>query len=64
LSVSQCSFSAIWRAENANSAHSLTGLIMSMILEVVELGLEIAAKTTTFSMSTQIARVVIHEYLT
>jgi hypothetical protein len=52
LGVSQFTFSAIWPAENAISAHSLTGVIMSMILEVLVLGFEIAAKTTTFSMST------------
>jgi len=43
LSVSQCSFSAIFRPENAISAHSLLGLIKSMILDILVLGLEISA---------------------
>jgi hypothetical protein len=60
LSVSQCSFSAFWLAENAISAHSLTGLINSMVLDILVLGLELSANTTTFSLKTQIARAVIH----
>jgi len=39
LSVSQCSFSAFWQAENAISAHSSTGLINSMILYILKLGI-------------------------
>jgi len=39
----------IWRAENATSAHLSTGLIKSMILEILVLGLEISANTTSFS---------------
>ena len=55
-----------WLAENAKSAHSLTGLIKTMILDIIVLGLEItvnnlildilvlgleiSAKTTSFSM--------------
>jgi len=50
LSVSQCSFSAIWCSENAISALSSTGLIKSMILDILVLGLEISAKTTSFSI--------------
>jgi len=50
LSVIQCLFSAIRRAENANSAHSSTGLFKSMILHIFELGKEISAKTTSFSL--------------
>ena len=46
--VFQCSFSAFWRAENAISAHSLTGLIKSIILDIQGLGLEISANTTSF----------------
>ena len=49
-SVSQCSFSAFWRAENAISAHSSTGLIKSMILDILGLGLEISSNTTSFSL--------------
>jgi len=44
LSVSQCSFSAFWRAENAISAHSSTGLIKSMIFDIILMGLEISVK--------------------
>jgi len=50
LSVSQISFSAFLQAENAISAHSSTGLIKSMILYILELGLEISANTTSFSL--------------
>jgi len=35
LSVTPCLFSAFWRPENAFSAHSSTGLIMSMILDIL-----------------------------
>jgi len=42
MSVSQCSFSAFWRAENAISAHSSMGLIKSLILDILVLGLEIS----------------------
>jgi len=62
LIVYQCSFSALWRHENAISDHSSTGLIKTMILDILVLGLEISAMTTSCSMKTQIARVVIHEY--
>jgi len=48
LSVIQCSFSAFWRAENAISAHSSTGLIKSMILVLLVLGSEISSKTNSF----------------
>jgi len=50
LSVSQCSFSAFWRPENAISAHSSTGLNKSMTFVILVLGLEKSAKTTTFSL--------------
>jgi len=50
LSVTQCSFTAFWRAENAISAHSSTGLIKSMILDLLVLGLDISANTTTLSL--------------
>jgi len=50
MSVSQCSISAFWLAENAISAHSSTGLIHSMILYILVLGFEISANTTTFSL--------------
>jgi len=40
LSVSQCFFLALNRAENAISAHSATGLIKSIILYTLVLGLE------------------------
>ena len=43
LSVSQCSFSGLWSAENAISAYSSMGLIKSMILDILEFGLEIFA---------------------
>ena len=43
-------FSAFWPAENAISAHSSTGLIKSMILVLLVLGLELSANTTTFSL--------------
>jgi len=43
LTVSQCSFSAFWAAENAISDHSSTGLIKSMILDLLVLGLKISA---------------------
>ena len=62
MSVSQCSFSAFWRAENAISDHSSTCLIKPMILDILVLGLEESAMTTTCLIKTQIARVVIHEY--
>jgi len=61
MSVSQFSFSAFWRHENAISAHSSTGLIKSMILYILVYGLEISANTITFSLKTQFAIVVIHE---
>jgi len=64
LSVSQCSFTASWRPENAISAQSSTGLIKSTISDKLLLELEISGKTTTFSMLTQIASVVIHEFHT
>jgi len=48
LSVSQSSFSAFWRPENAISAHSLTGLIKTTILDIILLGLELSANTTSF----------------
>ena len=51
LSVSQCSFSAFWQAENAIFGHSSTGLIKSKILDLLVLGLEISAKTTAFTLS-------------
>ena len=38
------------RAENVISAHSSTGLIKSMILDILMLGYEISAKITTLSM--------------
>jgi hypothetical protein len=50
LCVSQFSFSAFWWAEKANSDHSSTGLFKSMIFYVLVLGLEISAKTTSFSL--------------
>ena len=50
LSVSQCSFSGLWWAENAISAYSSIGLIKSMILDILEFGLEISAETTSFSL--------------
>ena len=50
LSVTQCSFSASLRAENAISDHSSTGLIKSMILDMLVLGLEVSANTTSFKM--------------
>jgi len=50
LSKSQCSFSALWRAENTISEHSSTGLFKSMIFDVLMLGLEKSAKTTSFSL--------------
>jgi len=50
LSDSQYSFSAFWLAENAISDHSSTGLFKSMIFYVLVLGLEISAKTTSFSL--------------
>jgi len=62
LSVSQCLFSAFWRSENAISAYSLKYLIKSMILDILVLGLQITVNTTSSSMETQFARVVIHEY--
>jgi len=46
LSDSQCSFSAIWRAENAISDHSSSGLFKSMIFDVLVLGLEIIRSKT------------------
>jgi len=51
MSVSECSFSAFWRAENAIFGHSSTCLIKSMILDLLVLGLEISAKTTSFTLS-------------
>ena len=48
LSVSQCSFSAFWQAENA--AHSSTGRMKSKILYILVLRLEISTKTTSFSL--------------
>ena len=50
LSVSKCSFSAFWRAENAISDLSSTGLNKSMILDILVLRLDISAKTTSFLM--------------
>jgi len=50
LSDPQCSFSAFWRAENAISAQSSTGLIKSMILDIIVLGLEISANTPALSL--------------
>jgi len=49
LSVSQCSFLAFWRPENAISAQSSTGLTKSIILDILVFGLEISANTTSFS---------------
>ena len=46
FSVSQCSFSTFWRPENAISAHSSSGLIKSMILDIFVLGLDISVYTT------------------
>ena len=40
----------IWGPENAISAHSSTGLIKAMILDIYVLGLEISAMTTSFSL--------------
>ena len=48
--LSQCSFSASLRAENAISAHSSTGLIKSMILDILVLGLEVSAISSSFSL--------------
>jgi len=62
LSVSHYTFTAFWRAENAISDHSSTGLIKSIILYILVLVLEISAKTTSFSMYSKIARVQIHEF--
>jgi len=39
-----------WLAENAKSAHSLTGLIKTMILDILVLGLDIFEKTASFSL--------------
>jgi len=50
MSVSQCSILAFSQAENAIPAHSLTGIINSMILDILVLGLEISANTTRFSL--------------
>jgi len=50
LSVSQCSVSAFWRPEMAISAHSSTGLIKPMILDIVVLVLEISSNTNYFSL--------------
>jgi len=50
FSVSQCSFSAFWRPENALSAHSSTGLNKSMTFAILVLGLEKSAKTNSFSL--------------
>jgi hypothetical protein len=50
LSVAKYSFSAFWLVENAISAQSLTGHIKSMILDILVLGLEIYAITTSFSL--------------
>jgi len=41
---------AILRVENTISAHSSTGRIKSMILDILVLGLEIFAYSTTFSL--------------
>jgi len=41
---------AFFRPENAISAHSLSGLIKSMILDILVLRLEISASTTSFSL--------------
>jgi len=48
LSVSQCSFTAFWRADNAISDHSSTGFIKTLTLDILVLGLEISAKITSF----------------
>ena len=48
LSVLQWTFSAFWRAENVISAHSSTGLINSMNLNLLMLGLEISEKDHLF----------------
>jgi len=40
----------ILRPENAISAHSSSGLIKSMILDILVLELEISAKTTSLSL--------------
>jgi len=50
LGVSQSSFSQFCGPENANSAHSSTGLIKAMILDILVLWLELSAKTTSFSL--------------
>ena len=50
LSVSQFSFSGLWWAENAITAYSSMGLIKSMILYILDFGLEISAETTSFSL--------------
>jgi len=42
-------FGHFWRAENAISAHSSTCLIKSMILDILVLGLETSANTTSSS---------------
>jgi hypothetical protein len=61
LECSQCLFSAYCRAEITNSAHSSTGLVKSIILDILVLGLDISEKKTTFSLKTQITTLVIHE---
>ena len=55
-------FSEYWRAENAISAHSETGLIKSMILNILVFWLEISVTTIFFSQKSQIAGVVINVY--
>jgi len=50
FSVSQCSFLAFWRPENAISAHSSTSLIKSNILDILVQGLDIFPKSTYFSL--------------
>jgi len=49
LSVLQCLFSAFRRAENANSSHSSTGLIKSMIFDLLVLELDLPSQTTSLS---------------
>ena len=62
MSVTHCSFSAFWRPENAFSAPSSTGFIKTMIFDIIVMGLEISAKTTSFSMYSKFARVIINEF--
>jgi len=50
LSNSQCSFSAFWLPEIAIFTHLSSGLIKSMILDILVLGLVVSGNTTTFSI--------------